>query len=147
MEKKDLDIIFSSDSTEWETPQDFFDKLNEEFHFTIDVCASPENTKCERYYTKEQDGLRQNWNNEVVWMNPPYGRDINLWMEKAKNTKGIVVGLVPSRTDTKWFHGHVYGVAELRFIEGRLRFSNCKNSAPFPSLIVIYKNDRRNTMV
>jgi site-specific DNA-methyltransferase (adenine-specific) len=105
------------------------------------VCASRENAKCQRYYTKEKNGLAQDWSNEVVFMNPPYGRAIIYWMKKAyeESTKGAtVVCLVPCRTDTRWFHDWVYGKAELRFVRGRLKF-NGKGSAPFPSLIAIYR--------
>jgi len=75
--------MFSSATDEWSTPQDLFDRLNDEFHFTIDVCASEENTKVSRYYTKEQDGLKQDWTGETVWCNPPYGRQIKRWIHKA----------------------------------------------------------------
>lgn len=76
------EVMFSSKSAEWETPQDLFDKLNEEFHFTLDVCATPENTKCEHYYTSEQDGLSQPWKG-VIWCNPPYGKSIGSWVRRG----------------------------------------------------------------
>ena len=141
MNRKTLDLMFSSESEEWATPQDTFNNLHQEFGFTVDVCASRENAKCQRYYTKEKNGLAQDWSNEVVFMNPPYGRAIIYWMKKAyeESTKGAtVVCLVPCRTDTRWFHDWVYGKAELRFVRGRLKF-NGKGSAPFPSLIAIYR--------
>ena len=134
--------LFSSDSAEWAAPQDFYDKLNAEFHFTLDPCATPENAKCEKYYTKEQDGLAQDWTGETVFCNPPYGRKIGLWIEKCyKHSLGgwTAVMLIPSRTDTQWFHDYVYGKAEIRFVKGRLKFGDGKQSAPFPSLVAIYR--------
>lgn len=134
------DVLFSSKSVVWETPQDLFDKLNEEFHFDLDVCALPENAKCEKYYTPEDDGLSQPWNG-VCWCNPPYGRTIGKWIQKAYETfagGGTVVMLLPARTDTKWFHEYIYNKAEIRFIKGRLKFGNSKNAAPFPSMIVVF---------
>ena len=138
------DIMFSSATDQWATPQDFFDKLNEEFHFTLDVAADESNHKCEKYYDKSVDGLAQLWNNGggATWCNPPYGREIGKWVEKAYNEslKGaIVVMLLPARTDTKWFHDFIYGKAEIRFVRGRLKFGDSKNSAPFPSMVVIFR--------
>ena len=134
------DVLFSSKSVIWETPQDLFDKLNAEFHFDLDVCALPENAKCEKYYTPEDDGLSQPWDG-VCWCNPPYGRTIGKWVQKAYETfagGGTVVMLLPARTDTKWFHEYIYNKAEIRFIKGRLKFGNSKNAAPFPSMIVVF---------
>lgn len=134
------DVLFSSKSVIWETPQDLFDKLNAEFHFDLDVCALPENAKCEKYYTPEDDGLLQPWNG-ICWCNPPYGRTIGKWIQKAYETfavGGTVVMLLPARTDTKWFHEYIYNKAEIRFIKGRLKFGNSKNAAPFPSMIVVF---------
>lgn len=136
------EVMFSSKSEMWETPQDFFDKLNEEFHFTIDVCATPENAKCDNFYTPEVDGLSQPWDG-VVWCNPPYGRNIWRWVLAASVASGVrgstVVMLLPARTDTKWFHDYIYGKAEVRFVKGRLKFGESKNSAPFPSMVVIFR--------
>lgn len=136
------EILFSSASEEWETPQDLFNKLNNEFNFTVDVASSQLNYKCEKHYTQKEDGLVQNWDNEVVWCNPPYGRKIGEWVKKASESKAIIVMLLPARTDTKWFHDYIYNKQniEIRFIKGRLKFGNSKNSAPFPSMIVIFKN-------
>lgn len=138
------DVMFSSKTDLWETPQDFFDKLNDEFHFTLDACATAENSKCERFYTKEQDSLAQPWDG-VVWCNPPYGRQIRLWVKKAclsAQNGALVVMLLPARTDTAWFHNYIYQRAEIRFIRGRLKFGNSKNSAPFPSMVCIFENRR-----
>lgn len=136
------DVMFSSKSNEWATPQDFFDKLNDEFHFTLDPCATDENHKCDKYYTKEMDGLSLPWAG-IVWCNPPYGREISSWVRKAyiasRTGYATVAMLLPARTDTKWFHDYIYHKAEIRFIKGRLKFGGCKNSAPFPSMVVIYR--------
>lgn len=134
------ELMFSSKTDLWETPKDLFDKLNEEFHFALDVCATPENAKCEEFYTKEQDGLKQPWKG-TVWCNPPYGRQIGEWVRRAflaSVSGSTVVMLLPARTDTKWFHEYIYGKAEIRFIRGRLKFGGSKNSAPFPSMVVIF---------
>lgn len=132
--------LFSSATDMWETPKDLFDNLDEEFGFQTDVCAVKQNAKCQRFYTPEQDGLKQIWTG-VCWCNPPYGRGIEKWMKKAYESNATVVCLVPARTDTRWFHDFVLGKAEIRFIRGRLKFGNSKNSAPFPSMLVIYRKD------
>lgn len=136
-------VMFSSKTNEWSTPQDFFDELNKEFNFTLDPCATPENAKCEKYYTKEDDGLKQDWSGETVFCNPPYGRAIKDWVKKcyeeSKKPNTTVVMLIPARTDTSYFHDYIYHKAkEIRFIRGRLKFGNAKNSAPFPSMVVIF---------
>lgn len=134
--------MMSSATDEWATPQEFFDELNREFGFELDVCATAENAKCDAYYTKEHDGLTQAWNEDAVvcWMNPPYGRHIGAWMKKAytESRRGVtVVCLVPARTDTAWWHEYAMR-GEIRFIRGRLKFGGAKNSAPFPSAVVIF---------
>lgn len=137
-------VLFYSKSCEWNTPDCLFDELNSEFRFNLDVCATPENAKCERFFTKEDDGLSQSWDGCNVWCNPPYNKEIIKWTKKACETKNAVICmLLPARTDTKWFHDYVLGKAsEIRFIKGRLRFSGWNNSAPFPSIIVVYRNYR-----
>lgn len=137
-------VMFSSKTEMWETPQDFFDKLNREFHFTLDVCATHENAKCENFYSPEQDGLSMPWKGRV-WCNPPYGRQVGQWVEKAcisAQSGALVVMLLPARTDTAWFHDYIYRRAEIRFIRGRLKFGGSTNSAPFPSMICIFGNRR-----
>jgi len=136
------------DGGEWGTPQKFFDILNEEFHFTWDACATKENAKCAAFYTKEEDSLTQPWSG-VIFCNPPYGKEIGRWLEKgieATRNGSTVVFLIHARTDTRWFHRYVYGVAdEIRFIKGRLKFKHkdgANQSAPFPSMIVIYRPKR-----
>ncbi len=136
------EVFATSKTCEWSTPQYLFNALDLEFHFDLDVCATKDNAKCEKYYTKEQNGLLQSWSG-TCWMNPPYGREIGKWMKKAKeeSRKGnTVVCLVPARTDTAWWHDHVIAeCAETRFLRGRIKFGGSKNGAPFPSAIVIYK--------
>ena len=136
------DALFSSNSTEWETPQDLFDELNQEFAFTLDVCATEENHKCDKYFTIKENGLIQDWWKERVFCNPPYGREISSWVKKCAEHNGLSVMLLPARTDTKWFHDYIYQKqnAEIRFIKGRLKFGGAKNSAPFPSMIVVFRN-------
>ena len=133
--------VFSSTTDLWATPQDFFDELNEEFEFTLDPCATPDNTKCAKFFTKEQDGLKQDWTGERVFCNPPYGRAIGAWVKKCHDEaqKGtLVVMLIPARTDTSYFHDYIYHKAEIRFIRGRLKFGGASQGAPFPSMVVIY---------
>jgi phage N-6-adenine-methyltransferase len=133
--------MFSSASDEWETPREFFDAVNAVFRFTLDVCATRDNAKCERYFTKKENGLACNWSG-VCWMNPPYGREISSWVKKAYESSlyagTVVVCLLPVRTDTAWWHGYVIPHAEsVNFIRGRLRFSG-RGPAPFPSALVVF---------
>lgn len=141
-------ILFSSKSDIWETPQDFFDKLNSEFNFGTDVCAIAGNAKCDNFYTPEQNGLKQEWKGNC-WMNPPYGRDIGTWMDKAYNSArkngATVVCLVPARTDTKWWH--TYSVrGEITYLKGRLKFGDGKNAAPFPSAVIVFRPTVENAL-
>lgn len=137
--------MFSSKSDEWETPKELFNSLNDEFHFTVDACATSENAKCAEYYDKQKDGLSQIWGG-CVWCNPPYGKQIGRWVQKASKAAhkdgAKVVMLLPARTDTRWFHDYIYNKrnVEIRFLRGRLKFGGSKNSAPFPSMIVIFEN-------
>ena len=136
-------VMFSSETDLWSTPQDFFDELNAEFHFTLDPCATRENAKCARFFTVEDDGLKQDWQGETVFCNPPYGREIGKWVKKcyeeSKKPGTTVVMLIPARTDTSYFHDYIYGKArEIRFIRGRLKFGDATNSAPFPSMVVVF---------
>ena len=136
-----MNVHFSSATDLHATPQDFFDRLDAEFGFDLAVCASPENAKCTIYFTKEDDGLSRDWTG-VVWMNPPYGREIGRWLKKAnesaKDNGATVVCLVPARTDTNWWHEYVIQ-HEVRFVRGRLKFGDAKNSAPFPSAVVVIR--------
>lgn len=144
-------VIFSSAKKDWRTPKKLFEELSKEFDFTLDVAASVENAKCKRFFTEKENALLQSWNTEGdVFCNPPYGRELGKWVEKARNESERhninVVVLIPARTDTKYFHEHILGHAELRFIRGRLKFEIddgvAAGTAPFPSVIVVYK--RRN---
>lgn len=133
--------LFSSATEEWATPTGFFDALNAEFHFTLDPCSTDENAKCAKHYTKAQNGLAQDWTGERVFCNPPYGREMPKWIAKCAEhgmRGGIAVMLIPARTDTKAFHEYIYHKAEIRFIRGRLKFGGAKNSAPFPSMVVVF---------
>lgn len=136
------EALYSSKSDMWETPHALYNTLYKMFDFQLDVCAIPENAKCEQYFTPEQNGLQQSWHpHKRIWMNPPYGRDIGKWMQKAyeESIKGcIVVCLVHARTDTRWWHNWVQDKANVTFVKGRLKFGNAKHSAPFPSAIVVY---------
>lgn len=137
------EVLFSSKSNEWATPQEFFEELDSEFHFNLDPCATSENAKCRRFFTKEQDGLIQDWGGCRVFCNPPYGKDISAWVRKAfvegRKDNTIVVLLIPARTDTRYFHDYILNRAEIRFVKGRLKFGCSKQSAPFPSMVVIFR--------
>ena len=133
-------VMFSSTSAEWETPQPLYDGLNREFGFTCDVAASPQNFKHPSYFTPEIDGLKQQWEG-VCWCNPPYGRGVGGWVRKAhlEALRGVkTVMLLAARTDTSYFHEYIYGKHETRFLRGRLKFGGSKNSAPFPSMVVVF---------
>jgi site-specific DNA-methyltransferase (adenine-specific) len=139
--------LFSSRTEEWETPNYVFLSLNKEFNFQVDVCATSENSKCKIFFDKSVDGSRREWSPFRCWMNPPYGRNISTWMKKAfeESQRGaLVVCLIPSRTDTKWWHQWVMKAAEIRFVSGRISFGTSKQSAPFPSCIVIYYPELEN---
>lgn len=139
-------VLFSSKSDEYSTPQYLFDSLNKEFCFNLDPCATASNHKCKDFYTMEDNGLEQNWGGKHVFCNPPYSK-VSKWVEKAyhegQKDNTVVVLLIPSRTDTKWFHDFVYHKSEIRFIKGRLKFGSENNSAPFPSMIVIFRGAER----
>lgn len=139
--------LFSSKTDLWSTPQEFFDKLNDEFHFTLDPCATKENAKCDNYFTKDDDGLSKEWRGQIVFCNPPYGKEIRKWVRKCyeESKKGsLCVMLIPARTDTSYFHDYIYRKAEIRFIRGRLKFGDAKQSAPFPSMVVVFRPDNEN---
>lgn len=144
--------LFSSATDEWATPIDLLEALRSQFDFELDVCATKENAKAPRFFTREQDGLKQVWRSVdgkpcVCWMNPPYGRTIKFWIAKAAESAAqgaTVVCLLPARTDTKWWHRHCYPVLRARpddveFLEGRLKFGGAKSGAPFPSVLVVFR--------
>ena len=144
MDKATQGVMFSSKSNDWATPQDFYNQLDAEFEFTLDPCASQSSAKCASFYTADDDGLSKDWEGHTVFMNPPYGRKIGNWIQKAyeegekSNTR--VVALIPARTDTKYWHNYCMKATEIRFVKGRLKFGqgNTKNSAPFPSAVVVF---------
>ena len=135
--------LMTSKTSEWATPKEFFELLDKEFNFTLDPCATSENAKCSKFFTKVEDGLTKDWVGERVYCNPPYGREIAAWVEKcdkeARNGAEVVVMLIPARTDTKYFHKYIYNKYEIRFIEGRLHFNESKQSAPFPSMVIVMR--------
>ena len=137
--------LYTSNHNEWATPPEIFEPLNAEFNFTLDPCSSDQNYKCEKHYTKDDDGLSKSWKGETVFCNPPYGRDIKHWARKCyeESKHATIVMLIPARTDTKYFHDYIYGKAELRFLKGRIKFIDIdgkqKQGATFPSMIVIYR--------
>ena len=137
--------LFSSKSDEWETPQELFDELDREFHFNLDLAATKENTKVKLFCSKDNSGLTGIIVGEFnIWCNPPYS-NVSKWCKRCYELSkqvNVVVMLVPARTDTRWFHQYCYNNpnCEIRFIKGRLKFSNSKNSAPFPSMILIFRN-------
>jgi phage N-6-adenine-methyltransferase len=132
-------VHFSSKTDLWATPQEFFDKYNALYGFNLDVCANQDNAKCSNFFSIEDNGLEQEWKGSC-WMNPPYGREIIHWMRKAYESSlcgATVVCLVPARTDTKWWHEYAMK-GDIEFIKGRLKFGNSKNSAPFPSAVIVF---------
>lgn len=142
-------VHFSTGKDDWETPPELFEKLDQEFHFTLDPCCTKDSAKCKKFYTKEQDGLAQDWGGETVFCNPPYSPKTKnnpgqvAWIEKAyresEKPGTTVVMLIPARTDTKAFHKYIYKQSEIRFLPGRIKFVGAKFNAPFPSMVVIFK--------
>jgi site-specific DNA-methyltransferase (adenine-specific) len=140
--------MFSSKNNCWCTPRDFYDKLNAEFNFTLDPCATEKSALCKKFFTPEIDGLVQDWRGHTVFCNPPYGREISKWVKKSydesQKENTVVVMLIPAWTDTKYFHDYILGKAEVRFIKGRLKFIDLETEkrlcpAPFPSMVVVYR--------
>ena len=138
-------VHFSSATNEWETPDEFFEELDKRFKFTLDPCCTHKSAKCKKHFTLSENGLNQDWSRDVVFMNPPYGREIGKWVRKAyeESKKGAtVVCLIPARTDTSYWHDYIFGKAKIEFLRGRIKFQNGNqqpNSAPFPSAVVIYE--------
>lgn len=138
--------LMTSKSQEWCTPLKLFRRLHKEFKFTLDPASTHENALCKKHYTKEENGLDQTWEGETVFCNPPYGREIAQWVQKAyeetRKGKAVVVMLIPARTDTSYWHDYILNgkASEIRFIRGRIKFSEAKNGAPFPSAIVVFES-------
>jgi phage N-6-adenine-methyltransferase len=137
-----------SESDNWWTPLELFEQLDEEFHFTVDAAASAKNALCDRYYTKRDNGLAQSWKNETVWCNPPYGRMLPKFVEKAHQESfngATTVLLIPARVDTSYWHDFIFGKAEIRFVRGRLKFEGPLGggSAPFPAAVVVFRKQRK----
>lgn len=144
MDKNTREVMFSSKSNEWATPQSFFDKLGKIYGpFTLDAAASRDNYKVSNYFSKEDDALSKDWSGNAVFLNPPYGRALKDWVKKAyeegQKKDTTVVMLIPARTDTKYWHDYVMKADEIRFVRGRLKFGDEKNSAPFPSAVVVFR--------
>jgi site-specific DNA-methyltransferase (adenine-specific) len=147
-------VHFQSSDKEWETPSDLFQPLKEEFNIVLDSCATALNTKCKAFFDKKTNGLTSSWelvkeidSTGTVWMNPPYGRGVDRWVHKAfsEALNGVTtVALLPARTDTSWFHNYIYNKHEVRFLKGRIKFVGAEASAPFPSMIVIFKPEKIN---
>lgn len=138
-----MSALYSSKWSDWETPSALYRRLDLEYHFTLDPCASPSNAKCQRFYTPADDGLARSWRGERVFMNPPYGRGIAKWVRKAheESRDALVVGLLPARTDTRWFHDHIWGRAVVEFLPGRIYFERDGvkvDRAPFPSMLAMW---------
>ena len=141
MTKPAWNALFSSATDEWPTPIWLFDALSAEFNFTLDPCSTSDNAKCRQYFTKEHDGLTKDWSRDIVFMNPPYGRKIGFWVQKAFESSmqgALVVCLLPARTDTRWWHDYVMR-GEVRLLRGRLTFEGAEHPAPFPSAIAIFR--------
>lgn len=149
------ELMFSNKNNAWCTPRDFFDKINKEFNFTLDPCCMPKSALCKKYYTPDEDGLKQDWSNERVFVNPPYGREIGKWVKKCfeeRERAEVIVMLIPSRTDTRYFHNWIYGKSEIIFLKGRLKFVDLDydgkeedrkmSPAPFPSMLVIFRREK-----
>lgn len=140
---KGIEPLTSSQSDEWTTPEWIFKQLDDEFGFNLDPCCTHDSALCERHYTKEEDGLKKSWGGATVFVNPPYSQ-ISKWVEKSYTESlkpgTLVCMLIPARTDTKYFHDYILNRSEVRFIKGRLKFSESKNSAPFPSMVVIFRS-------
>ena len=152
MDKHQLQVMFSSKSNDWATPQEFYDKLNWRFGpFELDPCASVHNTKCVNFYTYAEDGLSKNWSGQKVFVNPPYGREIAQWVKKSyeegQNRDTKVVMLVPARTDTKYWQDYIMKAQEVYFVRGRLKFGESTNSAPFPSAVVVFEGDSKKHQI
>ena len=145
-----MEVHYSSDSNEWYTPKWLFDKLDEEFNFTLDPCATKESAKCYKYYTIDDDGLKQDWQGHTAFVNPPYGSALKHWVKKCYEESlngSIVVMLIPSRTETKYWHDYIMKYAHrILFLNKRIKFETADkketSSAPFPSAIIVFDSSK-----
>lgn len=141
MNKQTQKIMFSSNKDLWSTPQDFYDSLDKKYNFTLDPCATAQNAKCSNFYTEQDDGLSKDWSGNTVFVNPPYS-NVKAWVNKAliesRKPNTTIVMLVAARTDTKFFHEYCTKANQILFVKGRLKFGGSKNSAPFPSMVVVF---------
>lgn len=149
MDNNTKKVMFSSASNEWATPQHFFDKLNRLYGpFTLDAAASADNYKVSNHYTLDDNALDQDWSNNTVFLNPPYGRGIKDWVRKAhlesQKDNTTIVMLIPARTDTAYWHDYVMKADQILFVRGRLKFGDETNSAPFPSAVVVFRKSQFN---
>lgn len=144
MNKQTQKVVFSSAKDEWATPQDFYDGLAKKYDFNLDPCADAGNAKCAKFYTQQDDGLSQDWGGHTVFVNPPYSK-VKDWVNKAlkesRKPDTTIVMLVAARTDTKFFHEYCTKANQIFFIKGRLKFGGSQNSAPFPSMVVVFGGD------
>jgi site-specific DNA-methyltransferase (adenine-specific) len=135
-------VMTSSVRQDWPTARGSFAWLDDEFQFTLDACASPENAKVDRYYTERDEGLMRSWQGERVFVNPPYGKQLPKWIAKCWNEAGhaeVIVALIPARVDTAAWHDYIFGHAEIRFLRGRMRFEGSGNDCPFPVAVVVWR--------
>lgn len=151
MSKGTKEAMFSSKTDDWSTPKEFFNKLDITYKFTLDPCSTAMNAKCRLYFTEETNGLEESWEGHHVFMNPPYGRDIGKWIKKAfeesQKENTMVVALIPSRTDTKYWHDYCMKANMIYFVKGRLKFGESKNSAPFPSAVVVFTGGKYSPFI
>lgn len=140
--------LLSSNKQFWETPPEVFTPLDQEFNFTLDPCAEESTAKCKKFFTVSDNGLYQSWEGETVFCNPPYGRHLSKWVAKCvlegRKKDTTVVMLIPSRTDTAYFHDYILpNASDVRFLRGRIKFlmnGQRKDAAPFGSLVAVFKN-------
>jgi len=151
MNKSTQDLMFSSKTGKWATPQDFFSKLDWMMGpFDLDPCSSEDNAKCAKYFTESDDGLAQDWGGHTVFVNPPYD-NMKGWArkcyEESLKPDTTVVLLCPARTDTKYFHNYILKASEIYFVKGRLKFGSAQNCAPFPSMVAVFNSANRQQIV
>ena len=147
---KGIGVHASTEDHTWETPIDLFNRLNDRFNFTLDPCCSVETAKCEKFFTENENGLIQDWSKDICFVNPPYGRQIGKLVQKSyeESLRGAtVVMLIPSRTDTSYWHDFIFNKAtEIIFVKGRIQFGDSGDNAPFPSAVIVFDNKEDKQM-